>query len=173
MEVFNMNNAKTIIIHHSNVDKPLSQFPAIERYHKSLGFPLSSMGFFTGYHRLIDKEGRIITARADKDTGAHSIGWNNKSIGICLMGDFNRFVPTKPQLNSLREIIKGYNLPYLFHHEAQVNRTCAGFYFTRDLIDKKPQTEPLVEVDKKRAIQRQIWSIQAILNRIRVMITKL
>lgn len=132
-----INKPTTIIIHHSAVSSNKPQFEAINRYHKSLDFPVSLFGYYVGYHFVIERDGRLIIARADKDVGAHTLkGWNKKSIGVCLAGDFNREVPTEAQLHSLRQLISDYKLPYKLHKELDTRRTCPGIYLTRDQINK-------------------------------------
>jgi len=167
----NINRPEYVIIHHSNVDTRYSHFPAIENYHRSKGFPKSSLGFYCGYHLVLDKMGRIVRARADSDIGAHTIGWNKKSIAVALQGNFDKGVPTPLQLVALRGIIREYALPYMFHKEAQENRTCAGFYFTKDMIgdtyldiykisleDEKKKEELLQRIGY---LKKLIWEMKA------------
>ena len=156
-----MNKPTHLIIHHSGVQTPYSQFNAIDNYHKSVGNTRSSLGFYIGYHKHIAPNGYVTTARADSDDGEHTLlGWNRKSIGVCLDGDFNKGVPTQAQLTALRALIKQYSLPYMFHKEADTRRTCAGVYFTKELLDVKPQLIPSGETDKAKALQRHYRAVQ-------------
>lgn len=123
------NKATHIIIHHTSVNSDKSQFQAVNNYHKSLGFPQSpSSLLYIGYHWFLERDGTTIRAKKDKDEGAHTLGgWNKKSIGVCLAGDFSLETPSEAQIASLRVLIHEYNLPYLLHSEAQSNRTCPQF----------------------------------------------
>jgi len=162
-----MENKPThLILHHSSVGTNRNQLTPINRYHRILRFPLSERGWHIGYHYIIEKDGRVIQTRNDGERGAHTLGWNDRSIGICLAGDFNRYVPTKEQLVSLRGLIKTYNLPWKFHKEAQKGRTCAGYYLTRDLIESTPEPESLSEIEKRENIQKQITALQALIERL-------
>ena|SRR3990167_1585435 len=163
-----MNKPELLAIHHSGVDSKYSQLNAINNYHKEKGHTLSSLGFFVAYHKHISPDGHITTTRADFEIGEHTIGWNDKSIGVCLDGNFNAKAPTPAQLSALRGLIKEYGLPYKFHKELQPFRTCAGQYLTRDLIDAKPEIEPVAEIEKREALQQKItflqklvWELQA------------
>lgn len=115
----------------------------------------SSFGFYVGYHWLIEPNGRKIHCRADENEGAHTLGgWNRKSIGVCLAGNFAQEAPTQAQLKSVRELINKYNLPYIFHKEADPTRTCAGIYLTHELIDKGG-TQDKEDYEKAQMISRR------------------
>lgn len=151
-----MNNIpEALIIHHTTVsiNKRSWQFSLVNNYHRwDREFARSSLGFYCGYHKFIEKNGYIITARKDDEEGMHTLNdWNRKSIGICLAGDFYKEAPTRLQLVALRALIKDYKLPYMFHREADTRRTCAGIYITRDLIDT--HTPPMDKEDKEKAIE--------------------
>ena len=170
----NINRPDTLVIHHTNVSTRRSQILPVNRYHKILRYPKSRLGWYVGYHIFIEKTGATIRTRDDDERGAHTLhGWNERSIGVALAGNFNSSVPTRQQLDSLRKLIKHYNLPYKFHHEADRRRTCAGFYFTRELIENKPKPIPVIEIEKRESIQSQISAIKAILAKIAESLRKL
>ncbi len=95
-----------IIWHHSANDSSEPQFMQINDWHKDRDFPLSSMGFYVGYHYVIEKDGTIKQARKETEIGAHDQGENINSIGICLAGNFNLKVPTLEQEISIARLIK-------------------------------------------------------------------
>ena len=92
---------KYIIIHHSAVsrEKNSEQFDAINNYHKSKGWGM------IGYHYLIEPNGKIKVGRMENQHGAHCIGCNHNSIGICLTGYFDIEYPTEEQEKSLRNLL--------------------------------------------------------------------
>ena len=47
-----------------------------------------------GYHYVIDRAGLVLTGRHQDEVGAHAKGYNQKSIGICLVGT-DRFSPAQ------------------------------------------------------------------------------
>lgn len=103
-----------IIWHHSAAEAPLPQAAAIDEWHQKRGFPKSSLGYFVGYHYVIEKDGRIVQTRKDDEIGAHDTGENMDSIGICLVGDFTVSRPTLAQEKSfaslLRKLMLAYNI---------------------------------------------------------------
>lgn len=60
----------------------------------------------TGYHFLIgngyvSKNGKLYTARSIQFVGAHAIGWNRNSIGVCLIGNYDRCTISVKQYRTL------------------------------------------------------------------------
>lgn len=58
-----------------------------------------------GYHFYIRKNGKIYKGRPLNTIGAHAVGYNDKSIGVCFEGNFENEVMNDAQLNSARYII--------------------------------------------------------------------
>lgn len=52
----------------------------IDRWHRKRGFVK------VGYHFVIKRNGEVQQGRSLTEAGAHAQGFNNKSIGICLVG---------------------------------------------------------------------------------------
>jgi hypothetical protein len=75
-------------------------------YHKTRGFPISSFGYYVGYHWLIEPDGSIRQARKETEIGAHDAGENINSIGICLAGNFDLFMPNESQIASAALLVK-------------------------------------------------------------------
>lgn len=99
------NRPKKIIIHHSADDLKADQFEKINSYHQSLGFPISSLGFYVGYQYLINHNGALRKCRTDTEQGAHTKGLNYESIGICLEGNFDVENPTSAQKKALAGLL--------------------------------------------------------------------
>src|SRR3990167_3494834 len=117
---------EVISLHHTSVSSLQPQYQVVEDYHKGLYNMPSSLGKFCCYNYFIERDGKVIKARADEDEGCHTIGWNKKSIGVCLSGNFSSEFPTKPQIDAVNELTRKYQLPVKFHRSLQVNRTCPG-----------------------------------------------
>ena len=85
---YGKNKPKYIILHHS-LNPSSSSYGTyvirnIQAYH------MSSKGFNDiGYHYLISVKGVIYKGRPDTANGAHTKGKNSKSIGICIIGNFD------------------------------------------------------------------------------------
>lgn len=103
-----MNSCEYVLIHHSVIEDAV-QFNRINEEHKARGFPISSLGYYVGYHYVIGTNGTIKAARIEQETGAHCAaqGMNYKALGICIAGDFREGrVPTLQQIKSLALLLK-------------------------------------------------------------------
>lgn len=153
-----INKPKHIIIHHTSVKSNKKQLDAVDRYHHSLGFPKSTLPpyYNVGYTWFIEKDGQTIRTKLDREEGAHTLGgWNTKSIGICLAGNFDIEYPSDAQIASLRRLTDRYGYKILLHREAQKNRHCPGHNFTRVYVDAEIGTG--IEDDVKcEAIKKEL-----------------
>jgi hypothetical protein len=101
-----MNKPNKIIIHHSATTDGLvlKDFDAIKRYH------INHNGWRDiGYHYVVESvsnQYQIIPGRPENDDGAHCIGQNSQSIGICLVGNFIEQEPPEAQIQTLIYLIK-------------------------------------------------------------------
>lgn len=126
------NNPTKIIIHHSADQSKGDQFAKINEYHRSLGFPISSLGFFVGYTYLINREGKVTKCRNHEDEQAHTKGLNFDSLGICLEGNFNLEMPTDAQKDALGRLLvelcdeEHYDVTDIYPHRAFRNTDCYG-----------------------------------------------
>lgn len=101
------NSPNKIIIHHTADDE---QFQArkVNDYHRDVKkFQESRLGFFGGYHYLIEKSGLVIVYRLEDEIGSHDAGENQNSLGIALAGNFNLYLPTKAQETALAALCEG------------------------------------------------------------------
>src|SRR3990167_11059384 len=113
-----LNTPEYLIVHHTGGTKadPLADtshhtYEIVDAYHKSLGWE----GF--GYHFFIDKGGALKAGRAENYHGAHTLGYNQKSIGICLAGNFDATLPTKEQEDALAVLLTELRKKYLIPRE--------------------------------------------------------
>lgn len=143
-EELEINNPEYIIIHHSAT---LNGNAAIFRQsHKAKGWR------DIGYHYIIGNgtnsgDGEVETGRPEWEEGAHcdSDGMNFKSIGICLVGNFDVQKPTTKQMTALinlcKDIMERHNIPIsnvLGHKEVKGAATaCPGKNFDMDAFRKR------------------------------------
>lgn len=75
------SNVKFLVVHCS-ASKPSMKVDAkvIDRWHRQRGF----LGL--GYHFVINRNGLVEKGRPITQPGAHAKGFNEKSIGVCLVG---------------------------------------------------------------------------------------
>lgn len=132
-----------IIIHHSlTQDGATVSWGAIRNYHtKTLGW--SNIGYHFGIEKT-DTEIALYRGRALNVAGAHCKegGMNLKSIGVCIVGDYDLIEPEKEKwdyaLDLTRMLMSHFKIPFqnvLGHGEAQIMagydspKTCPGKKF--------------------------------------------
>lgn len=147
-------NVTKIIIHQSASE--FGDKTDIDLWHKQRGFKRIHNGvlYHIGYHFVIlngsiDKgefdselDGFIETGRPMDCSGAHTIGENERSIGICCIGNgLNPF--TNAQLNSLESLLRGLlvQFPHLtkddiYGHNAFANKLCPGINVAKFVADR-------------------------------------
>lgn len=59
-----------------------------------------------GYNFLVGGDGAVYEGRSWDTVGAHTKGYNIKSIGIALIGTFNTVVPPERQIVALQQLIE-------------------------------------------------------------------
>lgn len=102
-----MNGVRRITLHHTDEvpgirarsDREI--VAAIQRYHRNhLGWA------DIGYHYLIGRDGLVYEGRTATAQGAHSGGANNiQNLGIAMIGNFSRRMPTGGQMQALEAFL--------------------------------------------------------------------
>ena len=140
------NEPKYLVFHHTASDNMTVE--AINQSHKDKGWG------GIGYHYYIRKDGTIYKGRPEEAVGAHAIGKNRDSIGICLEGNFENTKPTEKQINSLvklsTDIIIKYNLDSTLGHKDVYNTLCPGKNFSIDSINEKIASELINLIDNNQ-----------------------
>jgi len=96
---------KYIIVHHTASDQQTTTAEGVNAWHKQRGFPESSRGWNIGYHFLI-LANDALQARDEDEIGAHTYGWNEVALGVCLAGNFNNTrTLTGFQTNKITELL--------------------------------------------------------------------
>lgn len=91
-----------------------------------------------GYHWLISRSGQILSGRKETEIGAHVEGYNNGTIGICLIGgagssETDRFDQhfTAAQDTTLRQLLQGIGMRTAIRkisgHNQYAAKACPGF----------------------------------------------
>ncbi|ENQ3106141.1 N-acetylmuramoyl-L-alanine amidase [Bacillus cereus] len=94
-----------------------------------------------GYNYFIEENGTIYEGRG-LHIGAHVKGYNTKSIGICISGNFDVYDPTPVQMTSLHWLCKQFMYQFslnsehvLGHRELNgVTKTCPGTRFSMETL---------------------------------------
>jgi hypothetical protein len=105
----------------------------IQRWHLDRGWAT------VGYHFVVSPSGRIFAGRPVDRLGAHVLGHNAGTVGICLMGNFERERPTPAALAALEHVRTqlvpgGDAVELLGHREHRGHETtaCPGRYLQRE-----------------------------------------
>jgi N-acetylmuramoyl-L-alanine amidase len=109
-----------------------------------------------GYNFFIEENGEIIKGRG-YNVGAHAYSYNQKSIGICLAGNFDIHIPSIEQLKSLSKLciflLEQYNLSttqILGHRELKSTaKSCPGKNVNMDQIRESIKIQWLKYKGKK------------------------
>jgi len=102
-----MGRVSRITIHHTAEHGAVATLPdvevirRIENYHRN-----GRKWCAIGYHYLIGKDGRVYEGRPANLQGAHVLSENESNIGISVMGDFNRKLPSQRQLAALQGFLE-------------------------------------------------------------------
>ena len=101
-----LSRIDTIVVHHT--EGPVTQTAeTIARYHSSPGNHICADGCpGISYHFLIDRSGIVYQVNDLETVSFHVSGANTRSVGISLIGNYNELVPTKTQLQRLKQTIR-------------------------------------------------------------------
>ena len=149
-ELENRRETKYIVLHHraGNGDAE-----SIHKQHISRGFS------GIGYHFYVDRTGQIFKGRPIGTVGAHCVGANQISIGVCFEGDFeNQTQMPSVQIRAGKELVSYLkslypNAQIKRHQELQVT-ACPGKNFPFEKIKKgvtDMTTEEAVEIIQAKA----------------------
>jgi N-acetylmuramoyl-L-alanine amidase len=126
-----------IILHHSGTaDGPEISWAAIRKYHVE-----SNLWLDIGYHagvELIGTSYEVLMGRPWDRSGAHCIGQNNQSLGICLVGNFNLAAPPEAQFRVAARVVamwcRMFEIPVteIWRHGSFNDTSCPGDWFDLD-----------------------------------------
>lgn len=149
------NSPQMIIVHHTGgtdadifADTSHHTAEIIEAWHYKRF--TNSRGI--GYHYIIEKDGKVSAGRPEHVSGAHCVGYNSKSLGICIVGNFDATSPTKEQeqafIELYRDITKRNGELEVKEHRDFANKTCPGRNIEKDTFAKiaKNAIEPKREL---------------------------
>lgn len=124
----------TEIILHCSATKENADFSKvdIERWHKQRGFKT------VGYHFIILLDGTIEKGREENEVGAHCLGHNATSLGICYIGGLDKAgnpkdTRTDVQKEAIYKLVNILMLKYnisvnnIHCHNEFANKTCPCF----------------------------------------------
>lgn len=139
-----LKEVRYIIIHHTGRNNDFPFF--IKLRHVFLrGWEDIGYHFLIGNTRPFTIDGKLYQGRDEAFEGAHALGYNQCSIGVCLIGNFNKKKPSKNQMETLYtflvEKIKkhGLSLESIKGHKELLNtrKKCPGKNIDMDEIRKE------------------------------------
>lgn len=99
--------APYVIISHTASEGCNTQAECVQRVRLAQTMHIESNNWSDiGYNYLIGGDGLVYVGRGWGKEGAHSFGFNSKSIGICFVGTFNKEVPPQRQIHALKKLIE-------------------------------------------------------------------
>ena len=131
-----------VIVHHSlTKDGPTVSWGAIRRYHMDPDGPykMDDIGYHAGVELVTNGDVsyyEVLLGRMWNKIGAHTIGQNDKSLGICFIGNFDEESPPQEQLIVGARLIRywlelfGLSKNNVFPHWAFADKSCPGKYFS-------------------------------------------
>ena len=140
-----MRTITLIVIHCSSV-RPHQRSSAkdIDNWHKDKGWK------GIGYHFVVRRDGSVETGRPLSEVGAHVVGHNRYSIGICYEGGLNAEgeaadTRTPEQVRALRELVERCHARFpraliLGHRDLDPGKKCPCFDVVREFADLQPAT---------------------------------
>ncbi len=123
IEILTKKDIKYLVVHCSDTEQ---NWVTSDIHQLHLGFGWDGIG----YHKIIESCGKIVNGRPEYWIGAHVKGYNDKSLGVCLIGKKNF---SKKQFLSLKKILKQWKVLYpkaliLGHREiVKTHKTCPNF----------------------------------------------
>ena len=139
------NLTEYAVVHHSGSDTDNTE--SIHKWHKE-GNGWSGIG----YHYVIERDGSIHEGRPINSIGAHVLGNNHNTLGICICGDLEKHPMINTQEKSLKELLKYIKEKYpeiqFAVHKDFMETTCPGKYFNHDILNLNKEINDIDEALK-------------------------
>jgi len=128
-----------LVLHHTerSID-----WPAFVRLrHRMRGWEDIGYHFVIG-NGLFAQPGTLIVGRPEEYMGAHAHGYNRNSLGICLIGNFDRSIPDPAQWKAAIDLLAQKSVEYdvdldhvIGHREIPgAGKSCPGFRIDLDIM---------------------------------------
>lgn len=135
-----------IVVHHVG---EITRDVSAEEIH---GWHLNNGWAGIGYHFVIRKDGTIERGRPQEMVGSHAYGFNSRSVGINVVGDFEQESPEQEQIESLARLIAYLEGEYgdleIVGHRDLMSTDCPG----ENLYSQLPSLGGKVEYYKNNGL---------------------
>ena len=161
-----LSDVDLIVLHHSGSAMDRTTIHDIHRWHLQRGW----LG--CGYHYVIHEDGSIFEGRPANAVGAHARGHNERSIGVCVVGNFEEEHPSLRQQEAAGKLIfylrnKLGNLEIKNHNQVAAT-LCPGrnfLYLTPEKVNWTREIYKVERIDRiEKLIQEIIYNLQQIKN---------
>lgn len=136
-----------IIIHHSeDEDTERDDWYGIDRYH-TVDKGWSEIGYHFGSEMYNGKH-TLCIGRSLAKAGGHTMGMNEVSIGICLVGNYDLKEPSPEQYLLIAELCRVLMVQFAIpienikRHSDYSEKTCPGRMFSMETLKSKIQEAP-------------------------------
>ena len=135
----------TLIVIHCSAVRPNKRSSAedIDLWHKKKGWN------GIGYHFVVRRDGTVETGRDLSEPGAHVVGHNRYSIGICYEGGLDSAgnetdIRTPEQVKALRELVEEMHFCFpeamiVGHRDLNPGKKCPCFDVIKEYWDLQPK----------------------------------
>lgn len=143
-------NKPTVVITHHAVSLKTHTVKDVDTWHRQRwpGF-VSRAGYHVGYHYVIEWDGTVTQTRQHDEEGAHTVGMNNSSIGVCFMGNFDLHMPSPAQEGAWYKLYMKLRKDYphipTYPHRRYANKSCHGKLLSDDYFTIEKQIVTLKE----------------------------
>ncbi|XP_060566740.1 peptidoglycan recognition protein 1-like [Ruditapes philippinarum] len=97
---------KYMFIHHGASDFCFTRTDCIQMMKNYQTYQIDFLGFTDiGYSFVVGEDGNVYEARGWDAVGAHTYGYNDVGLAICVIGDFTNRVPNDAAVNAVKQMI--------------------------------------------------------------------
>lgn len=152
------SSTSEIILHHAEASSVSVE--TINRWHLDRGWT------GIGYHYYIRKDGKVYRGRPEWAVGAHAVGHNSVSIGICCEGAYMTETMPQAQLEALKALIRDVQGRYgnrlaLKRHKDVNSTDCPGDRFPWAAVQNWKGEPELTEAQVRAVVREEIAAYQA------------
>lgn len=102
-----VNPVSIVFIHHTGMERCFTTSQCVQAMRKVQEFHMDVKKWDDiGYSFVVGEDGYAYEARGYSRVGAHTLGWNNVSISIGVMGNFSDTLPNGPALEAINNVIE-------------------------------------------------------------------
>ncbi|XP_025096405.1 peptidoglycan-recognition protein SC2-like [Pomacea canaliculata] len=96
-----------VFIHHGDGSECFDRASCITKLRIYQNYNMDTRGYSDiGYNFVIGEDGNAYEARGWSEIGAHTLGYNNNGIAICVIGNFDNHVPNAAALATVKQLIQ-------------------------------------------------------------------